>query len=74
MPPILRSRSCHLRPSLRADSTDSLKRSEVSPVVEYAHQQHKACPESRVVPRLAEPDLIGRKRSPLFSVSLLPFS
>ena len=63
--------------SLRADSTDSskstdsLKRSEVCSPVESAHQQNKACPKSRVVPRLEEPDLIGGKRSLLLSFSLI---
>ena len=38
-------------PSLRAVSTDSLKRSKVLPLVQSAHQQQKACPWSRVVPR-----------------------
>ena len=53
--------------SLRADSTDSLKKSEVPPPVESGHQQHKTFPKSRVLPRLEEPDLIGGKRSLLFS-------
>ena len=53
--------------SLRADSTDSLKRSEVRPPVYSAHQQHKASPKSRMVPRLEEPDLIGGKISLLFN-------
>ena len=48
-----------------------LKRSEVRPPVESAHQQNKACPRSRVVPRLEEPDLIGGKRSLLLSFSLI---
>ena len=59
------------KPSLRADSTDSQTRSEVPPPVESAHQQDKACPKSRVVPRHEEPDLIGGKRSLLFSFSLI---
>ena len=49
-------------PSLRADSTDSLKRSEVPPPVESAHQRRKACLRSRGVPRVEEPNLIGRER------------
>ena len=63
----------HLRicSSLRADSTYSLTRSEVPPPVESAHKQDKAFPKSRVVHRLEEPDLIGRKRSLLFSFSLI---
>ncbi len=48
--------------SLRADSTDSLKRSEVPPPVESAHQRRKACLRSRAVPRLEEPNFIGRER------------
>ena len=59
------------KPSLHADSTDSLKRSEVPPPVECVQQQHNACPESCVVPRLEEPDLICGKRSLLFSFSLI---
>ena len=57
--------------SLRADSADSLKRSEVPLPVESAHQQHKACPKSRVLPRLQELDVTGGKRSLLFSFSLI---
>ena len=53
--------------SLLADSS-SLKSNEVPPQVEFAHQQHKACRKSRVVPRLEEPDLIGGKRSLLLSL------
>ena len=59
------------RSSLRTDSTDSLKRSEVRPPVESAHQQHKACLKLRVVPRLKEPDPIGGKRSLLLLFSLI---
>ena len=57
--------------SLRADSTDSLKRSEVSPPVESANQLHKVRLQSRVVSRLEEPNFIGGKRSLVFSFSLL---
>ena len=35
--------------SLCADSTESLKGSEVPPPVESVHQRQKACPKSRVV-------------------------
>ena len=47
--------------SLRADSTDSMKRSDVPPPVESAHQRHKAGLKSCVVPRLEEPNLIVEK-------------
>ena len=57
--------------SLHADSTSSLKRSEVPPPVVSAHQRHKACPKSRGVPRLEAPDLIGGKRSPLFYLQVI---
>ena len=53
--------------SLRANSTDFVKRSELPPQVDPAHQQRKACPKSRVVPRLKESNLIGGKRPLLFS-------
>ena len=52
---------------LRADSSNSLKRSEV----ESANQLQKACLESRVVPRFEEPNLIGGKISLLLSFSLI---
>ena len=42
--------------SLRADSTDSLKRSEVPPPVESAHQRYKA---SLLISAQAYFDLIG---------------
>ena len=57
--------------SLRADSTDFLKGSELPPPVYSSHQRHKACPKSRVVPRLEEPSLTDGKRSLLFSFSLI---
>ena len=42
-----------------------------APPIESAHQQHKACLKSCVVPKLEEADLIGGKRSLLFSCSLI---
>ena len=57
--------------SLRADFTVSLKRSEVPPPVESADQLCKVCLKSRVVPRLEELNIIGRKRFILFSFSLI---
>ena len=53
------SRAEQAQYSLRADPTDSLKTSEVPPPVKYAHQRHKACSRSLVVPMLEEPNLIG---------------
>ena len=41
------------------------------PPVEPAHQRYNACPESRVVLRLQSPNLIGGKRSLLFSSRLI---
>ena len=66
-------RKIELESSQRADSTDSLKGSEVPPPVESVNQLHKACLKSRVVPRLSEPYVIGRKRkrSLLFSFNLI---
>ena len=43
--------------SLRANSTNSLKENEVPSPVESTNQRHKACPKSRVVPRLEEPKI-----------------
>ena len=43
--------------------------SEVCRPAESARQRHKACPESRVVPRIEEANLIGGKRALLFSFS-----
>ena len=57
--------------SLRADSTDSVKRSEVPPPVESVHQRHRACPKSHAVPRLEKANIIGGEISLLFSLSLI---
>ena len=57
--------------SLRANSTDSRTGSEVPYPVESTHERQKAYPKSRVIPRLQEPNLIGGKRSLLFSSRLI---
>ena len=44
-----------LMPKVLARLHDSLERSEVPPSVESGHQRNKACPKSRMVPRLEEP-------------------
>ena len=48
-----------------------MKKGEVPPPVESAHQQRKTFPKSSVVSRLEEPDLMGGKRSLLLSCSLI---
>ena len=54
-----------------ADSTNSLKRTEVHLPAEPANQRHEACLKSHVLPRLKEPNLVGGRRSLLFSFSLI---
>ena len=56
---------------LCAYSTDSLTRSEIPPPLESAHQQREVCLQSRVIPRLEDPNVIGGIRSPLFSFKLI---
>ena len=56
---------------MRTDSTDFVKKSEVPPLIESAHQRHEAGLKSCVAARIQERKFIGGMCSLLFSFSLI---